>query len=62
MVTLQTHSPPNGRGEKGVAELGESPGLLNLPFCSGSPNLTLELSHTVLPASEPWVPWVQTLL
>lgn len=31
MVTLQTHSPPNGRGEKGVAELGESPGLLNSP-------------------------------
>lgn len=31
MVTLQTHSPPNGRGETGVAELGESPGLLNSP-------------------------------
>lgn len=32
------------------------------PFCSVSPNLTLELSRTVLPASEPWVPWVLTLL
>lgn len=32
------------------------------PFCSVSTDLTLELSRTVLPASEPWVPWVLTLL
>lgn len=30
-TSLQTHSLPKGRGKKGVAELGESPGLLNSP-------------------------------
>lgn len=56
------HSPPKGRGKKGVAELGEESWAAQLLFCSASPNLTLELSRTVLPASEPRVPWVLTLL